>query len=278
MNKQHKGAASFTNPSMPYGSSIKTVLHRLLLILCLPLAFAGSVSSAVAQSWTQVPNSGAVTSAAVLASGTIIGVGMDKGLWTRATLTSDWKQVPNSGAVIGVAAMPNGLILGVCVDNTLQTQSKDSLLVANASSASPAKAASDPAPCTDCPPWVSRSSAGSYLPLAAKADIWSNPKPFNRATGQMTVQSRFTRQKGTTCEFDVQFNNVGSKSIDEGIIVNRPGKAAVSAYDHVIRIRLNPGASYAFGTEVRECPLNWGETKDMTKCASCQPIVYFVAQ
>jgi hypothetical protein len=162
--------------------------------------------------------------------------------------------------------------------STAKTQSQESMTAANAGGAVSSQSGSRPAPCPQCPSWVSHSFSGSYLPLSAQANIWSNPKPFNRASGQMTVQSRFTRQKGTTCEFDVQFNNVGSNSIDEGVIVNRPGKAAVSAYDHVIRIRLKPGASYAFGTEVRECPLNWGETKDMTKCASCEPIVYFVDQ
>lgn len=131
--------------------------------------------------------------------------------------------------------------------------------------------------CEQCPPWVSRSSSGNYLPLAAQAEIWSNPKPFKRKSGQMTVQSRFMFQKGTTCRFEVQFNNVDNKPIDENVLLGRPGKAAVSQYDHLIRIKLNPGASYAFGTEVRECPLNWGETKDMEKCAACEPIVYFAA-
>jgi hypothetical protein len=46
-------------------------------------------------------------------------------------------------------------------------------------------------------------------------------------------------------------------------MVGKPGKVAWSQYDHAISIKLNPGTSYAFGTEVRECPLNWGETKEM---------------
>lgn len=122
-------------------------------------------------------------------------------------------------------------------------------------------------------PFVARSFTGPYLPLAGAADIWSNAKPFKSTT----VQSRFTGQKGTTCHFDVQFNNVSAKPIDETVMVGRPGKVAWSQYDHPIRIKLNPGASYAFGTEVRECPLHWGETKDMAKCSSCEPVVYFSA-
>ena len=125
---------------------------------------------------------------------------------------------------------------------------------------------------------MSRSFTGSYLPLWHEPGIWSDPKPFNRPSGQMTVQSRFMGQKGTTCNFEVQFNNVGGKPLDERVFLGRPGKVAVSSYDTLIRIKLNPSASYAFGTEVRECPLHLGETKDMTKCAACEPIVYFVAQ
>lgn len=127
-------------------------------------------------------------------------------------------------------------------------------------------------------PWVARSFTGPYLPLAGVAEIWSNPKPFKRPGGQTTVQSRFLFQKGTTCRFEVQFNNVGPNAVDETVMVGRPGKVAWSQYDHPIRIKLNPGASYAFGTEVRECPLNWGETKEMGKCAACEPVVYFSAQ
>lgn len=149
---------------------------------------------------------------------------------------------------------------------------------ATAGGAAPAMAVATPAPCPQCPPWVSLSFTGNYLPLSAQADVWSAPKPFKRKSGQMTVQSRFTGQKGTTCKFEVQFNNVGGKPVDENVLLGRPGKVAVSAYDHLIRIKLNPGASYAFGTEVRECPLNWGETKDMAKCAACEPIVYFAAE
>jgi hypothetical protein len=150
------------------------------------------------------------------------------------------------------------------------------VMVASGSAAAiAANAASD---CPQCPPWVSQSSSGSYLPLAAQAEIWSSPKPFIRPNAQLTVSSRFLYQKGTTCRFEVQFNNVGNKAVDENTLLARPGKVAVSQYDHLIRIKLNPGARYAFATEVLECPLNWGESKDMEKCAACQPVVYFAAQ
>jgi hypothetical protein len=36
--------------------------------------------------------------------GTIVGIGLDKSLFTRASVNSQWAQVPNSGSVIGIAA------------------------------------------------------------------------------------------------------------------------------------------------------------------------------
>lgn len=131
--------------------------------------------------------------------------------------------------------------------------------------------------CTQCPAWVAQSLNGSLLPLASEADSWSDAKPFNRKSGPLTVQSRFKGQKGTTCNFDVQFNNTGSSPIDERVLVARPDKAAVGTNDQLVSIKLSPGTSYAFGTEIRQCPLNWGETKEMKKCAECEPTVYFLA-
>jgi hypothetical protein len=73
-------------------------------------------------SWVQVPNSGSVIGVTVLQDGTILGIGMDKYLWTRATLNSSWVQVPNSGSVIGVTVLKDGTILGIGMDNYLWTR------------------------------------------------------------------------------------------------------------------------------------------------------------
>lgn len=124
--------------------------------------------------------------------------------------------------------------------------------------------------------WVPGSFTAQYLPLADQADTWSNPKPFSAASGNLTVQSRFNGQEGTTCKFTIQFNNVGTTALSEQVIVTRPGKAAVGSNDIPLQAKLKAGTSVAYNTEVRECPLNWGETKDMAKCASCEPMVYFV--
>lgn len=153
--------------------------------------------------------------------------------------------------------------------NTAESQSQESQAAANAGLS--------PAPCPECPAWVSRSFESNYLPLAAQAETWSDPKLFVLESGQMTVQSRFMGQHGTTCKFEVQFNNAGANAMDERIIVARPGKSAVGNNDFTLRAQLAPGTSVAYGTEVRECPLKMGKSQDMTKCASCEPVVYFVA-
>jgi hypothetical protein len=69
-----------------------------------------------------VTNSGSVKGIAVQADGTIIGVGMDGTLLTRATLTSGWVQVANSGTVIAIAALKEVTIIGVGTDNLLYTR------------------------------------------------------------------------------------------------------------------------------------------------------------
>lgn len=218
--------------------------------------------------WVRVPNSGMVIAVAARPDGSLVGVGGDKALWTRATLDSPWVAVPNSGAVIGVTAMADGTLVGVGTDKTLWTWT------------AAARTATAPAdePCKDCPPWVARSFTGNHLPLAAAAEVWSRPKPFKTRSGQLTVQSRFMGQQGTTCRFEVQFNNVGSQPLDERLLIGRPDKEAVGGNDFPLSARLAPGTHVAYATEVRQCPLNWGETKDMDKCVACEPQVYFLAR
>ncbi|MBQ0932086.1 WD40 repeat domain-containing protein [Ideonella alba] len=217
--------------------------------------------------WARVPDSGSVTAVAARPDGSLVGVGRDQALWTRATLASPWVAVPNSGAVIGVAARADGSLVGIGTDKTLWTWG-----------AAGAQQAQAEAPCKECPPWVARSFTANHLPLAATAEVWSRPKPFQASSGPMTVQSRFMGQQGTTCRFEVQFNNPGPKPLDERLLIARPDKAAVGGNDFPLTARLAPGTHVAYATEVRQCPLNWGETKDMDKCAACEPQVYFLAR
>jgi len=59
----------------------------------------------------------------VMQDGTILGVGTDYLLYTRANLNSNWVRIPNSGTMIRVTVMPNGTILGVGTDRLLWTKS-----------------------------------------------------------------------------------------------------------------------------------------------------------
>jgi hypothetical protein len=77
----------------------------------------------LSQKWVQVPNSCCVIGVTVMPNGTILGVGTNNLLYTRANLNSNWVQVPNSCSVIGVTVMPNGTILGIGTDNMLWTKS-----------------------------------------------------------------------------------------------------------------------------------------------------------
>jgi hypothetical protein len=75
----------------------------------------------------QVPNSGHVTAVMVLSNGTIVGVGLDYKLWTRATLNSGWQLVENTQTVIDCTELADGegsMIVGLGKDNLLWTRRK----------------------------------------------------------------------------------------------------------------------------------------------------------
>lgn len=72
--------------------------------------------------WIHVPASGVVLGITVMPNGTIVGIGSNNDLWTRADINSGWVNIPNSGAVIAITAMPNGTLLGVGTDNQLYTR------------------------------------------------------------------------------------------------------------------------------------------------------------
>lgn len=71
--------------------------------------------------YSQVPNSGAVTAAAVTPDGAVWGIGTDKRLYRRATLTSNWSGPIGEGVLLGITAMAGGGIVGVGTDMNLYT-------------------------------------------------------------------------------------------------------------------------------------------------------------
>ena len=70
--------------------------------------------------WVQIPGSGPVISAAAMPNGSVVAVGTDNLLRTRATLTSPWVVVSNSGPVQAVTVLTNGKIVGTFSGGTLQ--------------------------------------------------------------------------------------------------------------------------------------------------------------
>lgn len=124
--------------------------------------------------------------------------------------------------------------------------------------------------------WVEQSKANIQLPLAANADEWSEAKDFATATGPVTVRSKFLKQQGTTCHFDVEFKNNGTQAVNEtaGILASHQN----TVYSHNnANVKLPPGKGMVIELEGRECPLNWGTSKDLnTGCAACMLRVAFV--
>src|SRR6266704_3045582 len=78
--------------------------------------------STLTSQWVQVPNSGLVIGITVMRDGSIVGIGQDHILYTRATLNSPWAQVPNSGLVTAVTVMHDGSIVGIGLDRLLYTR------------------------------------------------------------------------------------------------------------------------------------------------------------
>lgn len=135
--------------------------------------------------------------------------------------------------------------------------------------------------------WSTKTMSGPFLPLATEADVWSQTKTFNINGRQIGVQSKFKHQEGTTCYFDVKFVNNGTENFRQGASLSRhnlgqgydrhtvDGKEGVYAH-RVTTVNVAPGRAVWYEMEKRECPLKWGTSKDMTKCAECSPALVFV--
>lgn len=78
--------------------------------------------ASLAHGWSMVSNSGFIQGFTVTQDDTIIGIGMSGDLWTRPTLYSPWTSVGNKGQnVTGITTMQDGSLLGVGTDNKLYT-------------------------------------------------------------------------------------------------------------------------------------------------------------
>lgn len=118
--------------------------------------------------------------------------------------------------------------------------------------------------------WVDASKKESHLPLAAKADEWSDKKVMNtQKGGVLGIRSQFVKQHGTTCHYNVEFSNEGTVEIRGTAGLSRDWKREVYSHNSG-RLNLKPGEKVSYNDlEARECPLQWGTTKEMAVCASC---------
>lgn len=135
--------------------------------------------------------------------------------------------------------------------------------------------------------WSAKTMTGPFLPLAKKADEWSETKNFKVNDRQIGVQSKFIEQQGTTCTFEVKFINNGKENFNQGVSLSRDnlgqgydhhnvdGKEGVYAH-RVTSVSVAPGKAVWYEMEKRECPLKWGTSKEMDKCAACSPALIFI--
>lgn len=135
--------------------------------------------------------------------------------------------------------------------------------------------------------WATKTMSGNFLPLAKQADVWSETKTFTTNGGQIGVQSMFIEQQATTCTFHVKFTNNGTAPFNTGVSLvtsdfgkDNAGKRyedQEKVFSHrVTNINVAPGKAVWYQMEKRECPLKWGTSKEMAKCAECSPALVFV--
>jgi len=72
--------------------------------------------------WVIVPNSGMMTGVTGMNDGSLVGIGLENNLYTRAHLNSNWVLVQNSCCVQAITAMDNDSLVGVGLDNNLYTR------------------------------------------------------------------------------------------------------------------------------------------------------------
>jgi hypothetical protein len=124
--------------------------------------------------------------------------------------------------------------------------------------------------------WIAESKAGQQLPLGRGANEWSEAKNFNLGSNTIAVKSKFLKQHGSTCHFDVQYTNVGKAYVDTTSALTTPEKLNIYTHNSY-RVRLDPGKSVTVADlEMRECgALIFGTSEGLGNCASCKPWVQF---
>ncbi|KAJ3285175.1 hypothetical protein HDU79_007507 [Rhizoclosmatium sp. JEL0117] len=109
---------TLTNPTK--ATDLVQMPDNSLIVLGLDKTLYTCATLTVWDTCKNVPNSGAALSIDLLGDGTtLIGVGTDNQLYTRAGLSGAWVLVPGSGTVVDVTVLANGALLGTAPDGTL---------------------------------------------------------------------------------------------------------------------------------------------------------------
>ncbi|ORY47629.1 hypothetical protein BCR33DRAFT_764050 [Rhizoclosmatium globosum] len=109
---------TLTNPTK--ATDLVQMPDNSLIVLGLDKTLYTCATLTVWDTCKNVPNSGAALSIDLLGDGTtLIGVGTDNQLYTRAGLSGAWVLVSGSGTVVDVTVLANGALLGTAPDGTL---------------------------------------------------------------------------------------------------------------------------------------------------------------
>lgn len=126
--------------------------------------------------------------------------------------------------------------------------------------------------------WVKESmQSPNNLPLATKAEEWSEIKTFNLPNGGGTVEvsSQFIKQQATTCHYNVWFKNVGTNFVKATAGITTQERKNIYSHNSGY-LGLEPGKEVTYkDLEARECPLRWGTNTEMDHCAACNAWIVF---
>lgn len=121
-------------------------------------------------------------------------------------------------------------------------------------------------------------ASAQKLVLATEADVWGAPQAINlNSGGKVQLRTMFIKHYGTTCVFKIEISNIGTTAINETVQLTSNNSSGM--YTHwATDIKIKPGEIYTYEMERRECAVNMSKKKqkDITKCAACAPIIYFL--
>lgn len=125
---------------------------------------------------------------------------------------------------------------------------------------------------------VSYQAHAQKLKLPTAADAWGEPFTIVAPNGsKLEVRVFLTQHKGTTCMYDIEFNNLGPYPIHEQATLTVEGAVELQ-YHRLSTISLNVNQKGIWPMEKRECAINLSKKKekDSKKCSECSTVLYWL--